>query len=137
MNHLLPCPECSRHVRVSEAECPFCKAPLELSGAPEPLLPRARLSRAATFAFSATLASASALAACGADYSDEGKGGAGSGGAATAGSAGAATAGAATAGASGTGFAAVYGAPAAAGVPPVGPDNSAGNAPIPVYGAAP
>src|SRR4051812_24301091 len=64
MNHLVPCPECGRHVRVSETECPFCALPLELSGTPEPRLPSGRLSRAATLAFGATLASATALAAC-------------------------------------------------------------------------
>ncbi len=65
MNHLLPCPECSRHVLVSETECPFCALPLELAINPEPQHPRTRLGRAATFAFGATLASATALAACG------------------------------------------------------------------------
>ncbi len=64
MSHLVPCPECNRHVRVTEAVCPFCALPLDLAGTPEPRLPRTRLSRAATLAFGATLASASALAAC-------------------------------------------------------------------------
>lgn len=74
MNHLVPCPECSRHVRVIETECPFCALPLDLAGTPEPQLPRTRLGRAATFAFGATLASATALAACGgrAEGSDDG-----------------------------------------------------------------
>ena len=64
MSHLVPCPECSRHVRVSESECPFCALPLDLAGTPEPRLPGVRLSRAATLAFGATFASATALAAC-------------------------------------------------------------------------
>jgi hypothetical protein len=64
MNQLVPCPECSRHVRVSELECPFCALPLELSGTPPPRLPGARLSRAATLAFGATIASATGLVAC-------------------------------------------------------------------------
>src|SRR5688572_5172457 len=45
VEHLEPCPGCGRHVRVSERECPFCGGALDLSGAPEPLLPTARLSR--------------------------------------------------------------------------------------------
>jgi hypothetical protein len=65
MNHLVPCPECSRHVRVSEEQCPFSALPLDLANAPPQQLPRGRLSRAATFAFGATLVSATALSACG------------------------------------------------------------------------
>lgn len=64
MSHLIPCPECGRHVRNTEAACPFCALPLDLSGVPAPQLPSHRLSRAATLAFTATLASATALAAC-------------------------------------------------------------------------
>ncbi|HET7542765.1 MAG TPA: hypothetical protein VFK05_22995 [Polyangiaceae bacterium] len=143
MKHLLPCPGCRRHVRVSEVACPFCKAPLDLGSAPEPELPRTRLSRAATFAFGATLASVSALAACGADV-DDGKGGAGSGGAATAGGAGGAQAGGAQTGpaqaGAGSNIIPVYGAPAG-GAPPTSPGggqgNNAGSAQIPIYGAAP
>jgi hypothetical protein len=74
MSHLVPCPECSRHVRVSETECPFCALPLDLAGTPEPQLPRTRLGRAATFAFGATLASATALAACGGKTAESGTG---------------------------------------------------------------
>jgi hypothetical protein len=62
MNHLLPCPACQRHVRVRETSCPFCGAGLALSDSPPPVLPRARLGRAALFAFGATIAGA---AACG------------------------------------------------------------------------
>ena len=133
MNHLLPCPECNRHVRVTETRCPYCALPLDLSAAPEPQLPRTRLSRAATFAFGATLASARALAACSGD-SDDGKGGgtAGAGGGQTAGSAGVSAAGASAM--------PVYGAPAAGtpGTDPGGSGNGkAGGGPVPVYGAAP
>jgi hypothetical protein len=64
MKHLVPCPECNRHVRVSELECPFCALPLDLANTPPPQLPRGRLSRAATLAFGATLVSATAIAAC-------------------------------------------------------------------------
>lgn len=54
MAHLLPCPGCARHVRASDARCPFCDA--ALSGGPAPRLPSARLGRAATFAFGAAVA---------------------------------------------------------------------------------
>src|SRR5450432_3685416 len=64
MKHLVPCPECNRHVRVSELECPFCASPLDLANTPPPQLPRSRLSRAATLAFGATLVSATAISAC-------------------------------------------------------------------------
>ncbi|HEY5374480.1 MAG TPA: hypothetical protein VIK01_12400 [Polyangiaceae bacterium] len=64
MKHLIPCPECNRHVRVSELECPFCALPLDLANTPPPQLPRSRLSRAATLAFGATLVSAAAISAC-------------------------------------------------------------------------
>jgi hypothetical protein len=129
MSHLVPCPECNRHVRVTETACPFCALPLDLGASPEPQLPRTRLSRAATFAFGATLVSASALAACSSD-SDGGKGG-GAGGKSSAGDAGAEQAG-------GT-VGPVYGAPAG-GAPPSstgGSNNSSGGGPVPVYGAAP
>jgi hypothetical protein len=136
MNHLVPCPECSRHVRVSEKECPFCALPLDLAGTPEPQLPRGRLSRAATLAFGATLVSASALAACSSD-SDTGTGN-GGGATSTAGAAGAATAGASTGGGGTVGP--VYGAPAGGEVGAAGADTGTagkGGGPIPVYGAAP
>lgn len=75
MSDLLPCPSCRRHVRKHEPACPFCAAELALADLPAPVLPRARLGRAATFAFGATLAGA-ALVACGGD-SEEGKKGGG------------------------------------------------------------
>ena len=64
MSQLTPCPECQRHVRKSEAYCPFCDTALSLSHLPDHVLPRKRLGRAATFAFGATVAGATALAAC-------------------------------------------------------------------------
>jgi hypothetical protein len=137
MKHLVPCPECSRHVRVSETECPFCASPLDLAGTPEPQLPRGRLSRAATLAFGATLVSASALAACSSD-SDTGNGNGGA--TSSAGSAG--KAGAASSGAGGGGTVGpVYGAPAGgelgfAGAPESSAGRSGGGA-VPLYGAAP
>jgi hypothetical protein len=51
--HLAPCATCVRHVRVSEAACPFCGATLDAavrSSAPRQG-PTARLSRAALLAF--------------------------------------------------------------------------------------
>jgi len=53
---LLPCPACSRHVRTSEIECPFCAVALigTRGGAPALLLrPPKGASRAAVFAFAA------------------------------------------------------------------------------------
>jgi hypothetical protein len=147
MSHLVPCPECSRHVRVTEAECPFCALPLDLAGTPEPQLPRRRLGRAATFAFGATLVSASALAACSSDTDDSsgtGTGGtsssAGAGGGA-AGSIAGTTSVAGTTSIAGTGSAMpVYGAPAGfAGAPGTGTGGTGagGGGQFPVYGAAP
>jgi hypothetical protein len=54
---LVPCPSCARHVRVTDARCPFCASAL-----PNSLAQRAvpnttqRLTRAAAFAFTASLA---------------------------------------------------------------------------------
>jgi hypothetical protein len=136
MNHLVPCPECSRHVRVSATECPFCALPLDLAATPEPRLPNVRLSRAATLAFGATLASATALAACGgATDAPVPVYGAPAGGAA----------GMSAAGAAGTegggGPIPVYGAPAGGmdgtGTAGSGQGPGAGGGPVPVYGAAP
>lgn len=139
MNHLVPCPECGRHVRVSETECPFCALPLDLAGTPEPRLPGSRLSRAATFAFGATLVSATAVAACSSDSIQPVYG------APTGGDAGMNSAGAAGVSAAGTstggGPVAVYGAPAGGefgtDTGGAGAGGKGGGGPIPVYGAAP
>src|SRR5450755_792933 len=50
--HLRPCPDCARHVRVSEAGCPFCGGTLTESfrASPRPQAPAVRLTRAALFA---------------------------------------------------------------------------------------
>jgi hypothetical protein len=58
---LVPCPACDRHVRATEAACPFCAAPLpdDLARRAVPPAPR-RLGRAAALAFGASLT----LAAC-------------------------------------------------------------------------
>jgi hypothetical protein len=61
---LAPCPACSRHVKTSEAVCPFCKGALAGDLA-MPAVPgtSARLSRAALFAVSASIAVATGGAA--------------------------------------------------------------------------
>jgi hypothetical protein len=73
MATLVPCPDCRRHVRLSDASCPFCSAPLDSAALLRRVVPGVdrRLSRAAALAVVATLS----LAAC----DDEGEGG-GSGG---------------------------------------------------------
>lgn len=97
MSHLVPCPECDRHVRSRESECPFCGAGLELSAVPARAMPRGRLGRAALFAFGAAIAGAT-MVGCGSDDSS------GSGGSAgTAGTSGSGGTGGGTAGSGGTG----------------------------------
>lgn len=91
MNHLVPCPNCARHVRQTEAACPFCSVELALQHLSPPALPRGRLGRAATFAFGASLVGATSLIACGGE-SETGK--PGSGGANSAGAGGSNSAGA-------------------------------------------
>jgi hypothetical protein len=51
--HLVACPSCARHVRVSEPTCPFCKSTLSeaLRETPEPRGPAVRLSRGGLYAF--------------------------------------------------------------------------------------
>src|ERR1700678_3240012 len=53
---LRACPACSRHVRVSEAACPFCGGVLDdaFRRVPSARAPTMRLSRAALFAVGAT-----------------------------------------------------------------------------------
>ncbi len=64
-SHLRPCLGCSRHVRVSESTCPFCRQSLGAAFADgaAPVPPAVRLSRAALFAFGT--GTAAAAAACG------------------------------------------------------------------------
>jgi hypothetical protein len=52
-SHLVACPSCARHVRVSEQACPFCAASLSdaLRASPVPQPPGTRLTRAALVAF--------------------------------------------------------------------------------------
>src|SRR5690606_6703274 len=70
MIHLVPCPSCSRHVRTHETSCPFCAAPLELSGAPPRRLPPMRLGRAATLAFGTLLGASALVTGCGGSTGD-------------------------------------------------------------------
>jgi hypothetical protein len=53
--HLRACAVCARHVRVTEAACPFCGKELsdDFRAGPPPSPPRARLSRAALFSLGA------------------------------------------------------------------------------------
>lgn len=70
-NALIPCTSCARHVRATESACPFCAAALPLSArSVQRALPKARLGRAATFAFGAA-ALAVGAAACGDDDGDD------------------------------------------------------------------
>ncbi len=62
MKTLVPCAGCGRHVRTSDAACPFCGHAIE-SDAASRAVPRsngARLGRAALFAFGATIAATAA-----------------------------------------------------------------------------
>lgn len=65
MSQLEPCPHCHRHVRVSEPACPFCAASLAeaFAGVGPRAAPRARIGRAALFAFGV----AASTSACGDD----------------------------------------------------------------------
>lgn len=120
MSHLVPCPSCERHVRAHEVSCPFCARELDFSDSQPPTLPGTRLSRAAIFAFSATLAAGVATTACSSDDDGGGKGGGGGTGAVaplygtpgggTAGSSGASGASGATNSGGLAGTAALYGA---------------------------
>jgi len=56
-NPLAPCPECSRHMRVNETQCPFCgtAVTVDLSRSVVPSAPK-RLTRAAALVFGASIA---------------------------------------------------------------------------------
>lgn len=56
MSALLPCPSCTRHVRQTEAGCPFCGVALALADVPPRPMPTQRLGRAAMLAFGAAIA---------------------------------------------------------------------------------
>lgn len=63
MKTLVPCSSCGRHVRASEEACPFCGAHVSCD-ASNTAVPtsKARLGRAALFAFGATIAATTASA---------------------------------------------------------------------------
>ncbi|HVW26688.1 MAG TPA: hypothetical protein VHC69_15075 [Polyangiaceae bacterium] len=108
MSSLVSCAACRRHIRRSEATCPFCGVGVtsEVAGAPEPMMPPGRLSRAALMAFAAAAVGTTACSSAPAPmyglaetggFTNE-NGGTGSGGAANSG---------------GASAVALYGAPAA------------------------
>lgn len=74
MSALVPCPACSRHVRASEAACPFCSAelPSSLAARAVPAAPR-RLERLAAFTFAATVAVTGCSLAGDSESEDTGK----------------------------------------------------------------
>ena len=120
---LVPCPQCRRHVRTAEGACPFCNAvlPADLARAAVPGA-KQRLTRAAAFAFTASLA----VTGCGSEVTGpEGASGAQGG---TGGGAGTGTSGATgSTSTTGTGF------------PDAGPDDDGGNQtlygdPVPIDG---
>src|SRR4051812_25681851 len=138
MSHLVPCPQCSRHVRVAESSCPFCGSALELSAVAAPQLPRTRLGRAATFAFGASIVGATALVSCGGDDTSTGgdaaAGATGSGGAGVTGGAG----GDSTDAAAGSGGGEATGGAGGDSTGGAGGDNAAGSGGVGVlYGAVP
>jgi hypothetical protein len=138
LNHLVPCPDCRRHVRVSEGSCPFCSAVLDLAGVPAPVLPTRRLGRAQLFAFGATLAASITGTACGGvAESDKGTGGAA--GSASGGSGGSGGSAGGGAGGKDAGFGGDAGSPGLMyGIPPdAGSSLGGGGGAQPVYGAAP
>lgn len=59
MAHLIPCGACARHVRATDAACPFCRAPVAPST--PPAMPTERLSRAALFVFGAAISGAACV----------------------------------------------------------------------------
>jgi hypothetical protein len=70
MSALVPCPSCARHVRASEASCPFCASALPEGLTAVPNTTR-RLSRFAAFTFAAAVVVTGAMTV-GCSGSDEG-----------------------------------------------------------------
>ena len=64
---LVPCTDCQRHIRIDEAGCPFCGASLPTDLPPVVAAPKARLGRAALFAFGAAAVGVVAVGGCGDD----------------------------------------------------------------------
>jgi hypothetical protein len=63
MSPLVPCPHCSRHVRLTNGDCPFCASSLDVAALERQHAPRrasipAGLKRAAAFALGTTVAAA-------------------------------------------------------------------------------
>ncbi len=54
--HFVPCPSCARHVKSSEATCPFCSATLSGQTISRTPAARRRLERLAAFTFAASIA---------------------------------------------------------------------------------
>jgi hypothetical protein len=77
---LLVCPSCERHVRVTDAACPFCglALPIELRASLALRSPTKRLGRAALYALG--MGTLSLAAACGGTVETLGDGGSGDGG---------------------------------------------------------
>jgi len=72
---LAPCPSCSRHVKMTEASCPFCKTELAAQTAVQVPIVKHRMTRAAAYAFGASLVVAgcsSGTVFTGADGGEEG-----------------------------------------------------------------
>ena len=68
---LAPCPSCSRHVKTTEASCPFCQTAIApRTVAPVPFVQK-RMTRAAAYAFSASLA----VGGCAGSVTNTGDGG--------------------------------------------------------------
>lgn len=146
---LVPCPGCRRHVRATEAVCPFCAAKAPAQGAPRApaaQVAHRRLSRAAAFVFGATVG----VAACSGEAVVEPGGGGGEGGEGASTSSGGQTSSSGGVGGSGGqpvfdagpdddgGTAALYGdpAPVDAGIDDGGTVDDGGGG-EPIYGAAP
>lgn len=58
---LVPCTGCSRHVRASDAQCPFCASPLS---APAERTPTGTQATRVVVALTAALAASASLGAC-------------------------------------------------------------------------
>jgi hypothetical protein len=70
---LLPCTECGRHVRLSEAACPFCGASLgALQAQARPVFSRATALRGSRAAVFTLLAGSAGLSGCGGDDAGDG-----------------------------------------------------------------
>ncbi len=73
MHELKPCPQCQRHIRLSEQACPFCQhaLPASFSSSARRPRPEARVGRAATFVLGLSLSSAAVGCKDDADKNEE------------------------------------------------------------------